>query len=232
MRRSVRSSAGCRVVIQAATLSAAPVPELTIAAALVMSVRVRPLNDIWQIICSGAIDLDDDENPLQAPSERRLFSGGQCTEPVLARYLVESRGELLLVVRIGRGPGLHWMTTGFRVFRMRQDQPHGGIQFYTWDELTDLGGRILFVSRGCSRSYELADHASFEEGVYFKADVPFWRRDRWNGLTPRQREILNEDCGFWSGPFPGTVTRCFSLPKQLDGQRRHSQPVWVFPRVG
>jgi hypothetical protein len=41
---------------------------------------------------------------------------------------------------------------------------------YMWKEIKDLDGRLLFVSRGCSRSFEDTAHPGVEEGVYFLDD--------------------------------------------------------------
>jgi hypothetical protein len=96
--------------------------------------------------------------------------------PVLARYLVESRDELLMVVRLGTrksctdGPRRgRWQsppppppptpTSAFQVFQ-REDQKVKSINDidgvvrveHSWIKLADLGGRMLFVGRGCSRS--------------------------------------------------------------------------------
>ncbi|EAY82915.1 hypothetical protein OsI_38130 [Oryza sativa Indica Group] len=96
--------------------------------------------------------------------------------PVLARYLVESRDELLMVVRLGtrksctagprRGrsqspppPPPPTPTSAFQVFQ-REDQKVKSINDidgvvrveHSWIKLADLGGRMLFVGRGCSRS--------------------------------------------------------------------------------
>ncbi|EEC69167.1 hypothetical protein OsI_38131 [Oryza sativa Indica Group] len=79
--------------------------------------------------------------------ERRGDDDDDDGRPVLDRYLVESRGKLLMVVRLGdREPG-RLPTTTFRVFE-REDELFNN----SWIKLPDLGGRMLFVGRGCSRS--------------------------------------------------------------------------------
>ncbi|OEL16264.1 hypothetical protein BAE44_0022717, partial [Dichanthelium oligosanthes] len=81
---------------------------------------------------------------------------------VRARYLVESRGELLMVVRLSLDQK---ETSSFSVFRIMR--PHPAHADYCWDELPELGGRMIFVEHGCSISYEVADFHGSQEGVYF-----------------------------------------------------------------
>uniref|UniRef100_A0ACD5YHP3 Uncharacterized protein n=1 Tax=Avena sativa TaxID=4498 RepID=A0ACD5YHP3_AVESA len=87
---------------------------------------------------------------------------------VLSRYLVSSAA----------GPGLP--TSSFRLFR-----PVEGI----WTEVFDLDGRVLFVSRCCSRSYESIDLQVVDEGVFFLDDISFNDPD---SLTQRQWQM--ESC--------------------------------------
>uniref|UniRef100_A0A0D9YFN4 KIB1-4 beta-propeller domain-containing protein n=1 Tax=Oryza glumipatula TaxID=40148 RepID=A0A0D9YFN4_9ORYZ len=104
--------------------------------------------------------------------EMRAFEhiGREYDQYVEARYLVESREDLLMVVRCSPYPGQP--TSEFRVFRMAQAGPDDVFpyQHYVWLELPSLEGRMLFVGRGCSRSYDADQYPGFEGGVYFFDD--------------------------------------------------------------
>ncbi|XP_047065663.1 uncharacterized protein LOC124673673 [Lolium rigidum] len=99
--------------------------------------------------------------------------GPRGSTSVRARYLVESRGELLMVMRYaGNSPAWFPHTGGFQVYQATQ-LPTGASQVQlAWTELHSLDGRMLFVARGCSRSYEVADFpgSAFGEGIYFLDD--------------------------------------------------------------
>uniref|UniRef100_A0A0E0BRY0 KIB1-4 beta-propeller domain-containing protein n=1 Tax=Oryza glumipatula TaxID=40148 RepID=A0A0E0BRY0_9ORYZ len=153
--------------------------------------------------------------------------------PVLARYLVESRDELLMVVRLGtrksctarprRGrsqsppPPPPTPTSAFQVFQ-REDQKVKSINDidgvvrveHSWIKLADLGGRMLFVGRGCSRSYEAADGYPGMEGVYFLDDRSFYDRTT-VFKNDDKRKYHRSDIGKWSGS-PPQVRHC--LPEQ------------------
>ncbi|KAL5231321.1 hypothetical protein ABZP36_030097 [Zizania latifolia] len=97
-------------------------------------------------------------------------------------YLVESREELLMVERCAISPGSQTMS--FRVFQMLRLPEPVGLNEYAWIRLPALGGRVLFVGRGCSRSYEVADFPGLEDGVYFlddrdSVDVNMMGYSRW-----------------------------------------------------
>ncbi|KAF0922627.1 hypothetical protein E2562_001036 [Oryza meyeriana var. granulata] len=97
---------------------------------------------------------------------------------VLARYLVMSRGMLLMVIWLGTPQPLPWPTSAFRVFQ-REDRDvindDGEVQAeHYWAKLPALDGRMLFVGRGCSRSYEAAHGYPGMEGVYFLDDRSFY----------------------------------------------------------
>jgi hypothetical protein len=67
-----------------------------------------------------------------------------------------------------------------------------------WKEIKDLDGRLLFVSRGCSRSFEDTAHPGVEEGVYFLDDRSYeWCMMMCHG-GPRDRHYPVNDNGHWS----------------------------------
>uniref|UniRef100_A0A0E0HHD4 KIB1-4 beta-propeller domain-containing protein n=1 Tax=Oryza nivara TaxID=4536 RepID=A0A0E0HHD4_ORYNI len=100
----------------------------------------------------------------------RFIPRGSDGQPVLARYLVESRGEVLMVVRLGSAIQYDPSAEEFRVFE-RRDFNDGKFNCI-WNSMSELEGRMLFVGRGCSRSYEAADGPAME-GVYFLDDRSF-----------------------------------------------------------
>ncbi|KAL5231814.1 hypothetical protein ABZP36_030590 [Zizania latifolia] len=144
-------------------------------------------------------------------------------EHVAARYLVESRGELLMVVRFT--PHLGQPTSAFRVFQMVQAYD-GRFTGYTWEELHALDGRALFVGRCCSRSYEVAEHAGFEDGVYFLDDRSFHdkEKDRLLLQSADQLQFRCSDSGRWSA-LTHQIENFF--PEQ--GTSNYSPPVWILP---
>uniref|UniRef100_A0A0E0L531 F-box domain-containing protein n=1 Tax=Oryza punctata TaxID=4537 RepID=A0A0E0L531_ORYPU len=150
-------------------------------------------------------------------------------ETVLARYLVESGKKLLMVVRLASGRGQR-TTSAFRVFQKKkfdtgeEDEPsqNRSVHFeYYWSELDELDGRMLFVGRGCSRSYEAGDrYPGMEEGVYFLDDPSIHHMII--GDAPKL-PYLCSDNGKWSkSPTDpqGQVERCF--PER--GPSIHSPP--------
>ncbi|OEL22463.1 hypothetical protein BAE44_0016518 [Dichanthelium oligosanthes] len=44
----------------------------------------------------------------------------------------------------------------------------------SWSKLDTLGGRMLFVGYGCSRSYEVDKYPGFKDGIYFLDDGKFY----------------------------------------------------------
>ncbi|KAF0924305.1 hypothetical protein E2562_010005 [Oryza meyeriana var. granulata] len=142
---------------------------------------------------------------------------GNDDETVLARYLVESRRRLLMVVRL-TSRRQHLPTSAFRVFQKEElssddvkeelyDNYAGVIQFqYYWSELPALEGRMLFVGRGCSRSYEAANGYPGMEGVYFLDDQSFHKPII--GDAPNLPYRCSDN-GKWSEGPPQEVGRCF-----------------------
>ncbi|KAK8457595.1 hypothetical protein SEVIR_3G215000v4 [Setaria viridis] len=151
-------------------------------------------------------------------------------EFVRARYLVASRGELLMVVRFAPNP--HAPTSSFKVFRMLQqqmpkdDKEEEDVDEYPrcWSELDTLGGRMLFVGRACSRSYEADQYPGFKDGVYFLDDGCFYDDEMmFRGVNERQYPC--NDIGKWSEGPPPHVDGYF--PEQ--GPSHNSPPAWLLP---
>jgi len=122
-------------------------------------------------------------------------------------------------------------TSGFKVFSRigplaLEDDGSGGMvgRPYTWSELDSLGGRMLFVGRGCSRSYETADYPGFKDGIYFSDDRSFYDEQiMFRGVDERQYPC--SDTGKWTQGPPPNVERFF--PEQ--GPSNHSSPAWLLP---
>ncbi|KAL6651603.1 hypothetical protein ACP70R_010528 [Stipagrostis hirtigluma subsp. patula] len=87
------------------------------------------------------------------------------------RYLVVSRGELLMVVRYVFQTE---DTQMFRVFRLDIEEPadEDHLPRASWGQFVGiLEGRMLFVGHGCSRSFDVADFDEFEDStIYFYDD--------------------------------------------------------------
>ncbi|KAE8780635.1 hypothetical protein D1007_46216 [Hordeum vulgare] len=95
---------------------------------------------------------------------------------VTSRYLVESRGELLMVLRLVKlcaRQVVSLQAGAFQVYRVMRHTNEVGLVELGWTELPRLDGRMLFVARGCSRSYEVDDFpgVGLQDGVYFLDDA-------------------------------------------------------------
>ncbi|RLM69380.1 hypothetical protein C2845_PM17G05420 [Panicum miliaceum] len=198
------------------------------------------------IVCKPTVLQNGD---LGADQELRFFlpSGRSDDQFVRARYLVVSRGELLMVVRFTPQP--NQPTSEFMVFRVIEqqnsgDKAHtdvddaaadadadnaedGGNNFVvqnrwsSWSELDTLGGRMLFVGHGCSRSYEVDQYPGFKHGIYFLDDGEFYDAAVIFG-NGNERRYPCSDNGKWS---EGQIQRCFPRSDPSD----HSAPVWLLP---
>ncbi|KAL6643561.1 hypothetical protein ACP70R_018327 [Stipagrostis hirtigluma subsp. patula] len=143
---------------------------------------------------------------------------------IMSMYLVESRGELLLVVRLKNQQSN--VTSSFLVMEMLEagtcENGHG---IYVWSPIQSLDGRMLFVARGQSRSFEAADYINQREGVYFLDDNSF---DDLNSL--RNCDLFDMtyrysscDNGSWN-MHDGVTRRLFSTKSPSN----YSAPVWFF----
>uniref|UniRef100_A0A0D9WK23 KIB1-4 beta-propeller domain-containing protein n=1 Tax=Leersia perrieri TaxID=77586 RepID=A0A0D9WK23_9ORYZ len=117
---------------------------------------------------------------------------------VVARYLVESRKQLVMVAMLA--PDLDSPASAFRVFQKTEHKLDDDKVQYTWEEIA-LDGRMLFIGRGCSRSYEAADYPGLDAGVYFLDYRCRYDQDvMWKEVT--EREYHCNGCGKWSGTPP------------------------------
>lgn len=100
------------------------------------------------------------------------FIGGNGS---ITRYLVESRGQLLMVARYIYNEG---GTEVLRVFRfhvmpLTPAAAISGRPRATWLPVDYLEGRMLFVGKGCSRSFEAARFPGFEDAIIYFLDEGF-----------------------------------------------------------
>ncbi|KAJ1295072.1 hypothetical protein BS78_01G196100 [Paspalum vaginatum] len=144
--------------------------------------------------------------------------------PVIGRYLLSSRESLLMVVRFGIQSELK---TGFRVYRAVHNlvSDDGATNASSWCELHTLDNRILYVGRGCSRSYEIEKlgHEGLEEGIYFSEDGFFNPTVMFFGANDRKYPCI--DNGLWTEFGTTNVQRCFPM----QDPSKKSPPVWLLP---
>ncbi|RLN28808.1 uncharacterized protein C2845_PM05G29150 [Panicum miliaceum] len=191
------------------------------------------LTDEEHILASAPTFFQDGDEPLRGCWTLRRCVPRDTSHDgfVRARYLLESRGELLMIVRLAPDPDSP--TSGFKVFSRTgplalEDDGSGGMvgHPYVWRELDALGGRMLFVGRGCSRSYEVAQYPGFRAGIYFLDDRSFYD-DQIMFCGVDERQYPCSDTGKWTqGPLPN-VERFF--PEE--GPSNHSSPVWFLQDV-
>ncbi|CAL5096312.1 unnamed protein product [Urochloa decumbens] len=93
----------------------------------------------------------------------------------------------------------------------------------SWAELDTLGGQMLFVGRGCSRSYEAAMYLGWKVGIYFLDDLCFYDEEiMFHDIDERQYPC--SDNGKW---FEGPPQRIQGMPPQDPSS--HSPPAWLLP---
>nr|XP_034586516.1 uncharacterized protein LOC117849012 [Setaria viridis] len=158
---------------------------------------------------------------------------------VRARYLVASGGELLMVVSfivsasvadfVVQGvPGPAQIPQSDDDDEEDEDQdmdieqearrlstPGAGASWTRW---------VLFVGRGCSRSYEVAQYPGFKAGIYFLDDRSFYDEGMmFRGVNEKQYPC--NDNGKWSeGPPPGIKGYA-----PQDSSNNCSPPAWLLP---
>lgn len=147
---------------------------------------------------------------------------GHAIYHVIARYLVCSRGELLMVARFGRH--VNAMTRCFKLYRRVPDALSGGPIGNSWQEIESLDGRAIFVGRGCSVSYEHAQHPAFPEGVYFLDDS--WLRTGARAAPSRvEPRFACNDYGTWSPGGDPTISRWPVMHRTSS----YSPSLWFYP---
>ncbi|KAL6845349.1 hypothetical protein ACP4OV_024844 [Aristida adscensionis] len=141
----------------------------------------------------------------------------------VTRYLVESRGRLLMVVRhflsAEHGDG---RTSGFEVLEMEVQAQSDGGHAASWVELDGgLDGRVIFLARGCSRAFEASQFGAFKEGIYFLDDTSV----DISLMLSSGSSFPCSDIGRYSGR---EITRGIEgFPSEL--QSVCSSPTWVYP---
>uniref|UniRef100_A0A0D9V3R8 KIB1-4 beta-propeller domain-containing protein n=1 Tax=Leersia perrieri TaxID=77586 RepID=A0A0D9V3R8_9ORYZ len=150
---------------------------------------------------------------------------------VATRYLVESRGKLLMVVRHYTGnPVVRRCTRVFRVFELTPDAPPpatpnagGAATPCSWIEIPELTGRALFVGRGCSRAVEVAPFGNIQEDtIYFLDDAKF---DLSMVLNDESR--YNADMGMYRKGEKISRPSARQFPREFTADC--SPPIWLVP---
>jgi len=195
------------------------------------------LTDEEHILASAPTFFQDGDEPLRGVSLsstlRRCVPRDTSHDGfVRARYLLESRGELLMIVRFAPDPDSP--TSGFKVFSRigplaLEDDGSGAMvgHPYIWNELDSLGGRMLFVGRGCSRSYETADYPGLKDGVYFSDDRSFYD-EQIMFRSVDERQYPCSDTGKWTEGSPPCVVP-FLPQQELESSSNSSSAVWLLP---
>jgi hypothetical protein len=139
---------------------------------------------------------------------------------LVGRYLVSSRGQIIMLSRYSEEIG--GLTSSFLVHVMVHKEPAGSIGgMFMWQPVNDLGGRSIFLGRGCSRSFETFQNHGVE-GVYFLDDRSFnyWMMMQ-HGASEGSGYPINDN-GCWSFKTR-TISR---FPCQAENSN-YSSPVWI-----
>jgi len=173
----------------------------------------------WKPIFSNNGDVRLDSHHYIFCHDGRFYD-----EHVYGRYLVQSRGELLMGVKLSPDfDSSAGFTSGFRLFRMARMlnlDAVAGMTYCYWEELPDLDGRMMFLGRGCSRCYEVNTFPGFTDSVYFADDRTF----HYSYRIVHDLPFPCVDNGRCIGQGP--VDRCFPM---YQGTSDYSSPVWLLP---
>ncbi|OEL14529.1 hypothetical protein BAE44_0024452 [Dichanthelium oligosanthes] len=110
------------------------------------------------------------------PRRRRFYD-----QFVRNRYLLDTSETLLMVVRFTPEP--NQPTSRFKVIMLDGREEHDAdadanfpVDRYawSWSELDTLGGLLLFIRHGCSRSYQVDQYPGLKSGIYFLDDGEFY----------------------------------------------------------
>ncbi|CAL4985086.1 unnamed protein product [Urochloa decumbens] len=179
-------------------------------------------------VCEPEVKQEYDDDLFVNWEMRRFQPVGACYDRKLFvhdRYLVVSRGELLLVLRFAPGP--NQPTSNFKLYQATAADATNAYfpaaQYpWAWSELDTLGGRMLFIGKGCSRSYDSDLYPGFEAGIYLLDDGMFYDDAVIFGNGDATRYPCCDN-GNWTED--GRVQRCFPRSDLSD----HSAPVWLLP---
>ncbi|WVZ99670.1 hypothetical protein U9M48_044933 [Paspalum notatum var. saurae] len=150
-------------------------------------------------LCAGYIIFSGGDPHPQVEYEAGLVVAG--------RYLVESRGRLLMVQRVV-SPGPEHGTVSFRIFRLRRET--NGLD-WSWERIndSDLMGTLLFVGRGCSRAIETG--RSGLAFIYFLDDAEGFPADLEATIHAENQQLYRRDDAGWFRKDTGYVEK--SWPK-------------------
>ncbi|KAL6906149.1 hypothetical protein ACP4OV_003756 [Aristida adscensionis] len=159
----------------------------------------------------------------------RVHSEGEGDLLESARYLVESRNCLMMVVRLRRRyPDPKFPTVGFKIYEVNRAEvtTDDGTKVleYSWSELPSLDDRVIFVGRGCSKSYEVSEfvEAGIRAGVYFIDDEGYFKDVSLLFEEQVYRLYPGSDNGKWSA---GGIDHCFTA----ESCSNRSPPGWLLP---
>ncbi|KAF8675813.1 hypothetical protein HU200_047303 [Digitaria exilis] len=135
---------------------------------------LRDTEDLVVYAAANAVAISNKSTPLVMSFvhhrfEKRVDYSLNRPGSSVSRYLVESRGKLLMVLREYSMRAMKRCTRVFRIFEMAEALPHGQAKA-SWVELHELQGRALFLGRGSSRAVEVSQFSGLQEGVIYYLD--------------------------------------------------------------
>ncbi|XP_037406106.1 uncharacterized protein LOC119268551 [Triticum dicoccoides] len=137
----------------------------------------------------------------------------------VSRYLVESRGKLLMVLRLARRG-----KNGFRIFEMNLAVAPAGGSEASWVELHSLPGRVLLLGRGCSRAVEVSQFNRLQLGsIYYLDDTSF---DISLALSSGSK-YSSTDMGVYGRKTLNGARSVRRFPRKFTSEG--SPPIWFMP---